>query len=1182
MKKTITIIVLSIVCFSAFGQNNIYPDVIQNSKWELIDGPHGSTFGFIEFNGRIYAQPNFYSDDIGESWQPIPDFQDMISVVATDEVVFYINKEQQYCGTSSDSYVAQFYRSTDGGQTLDENIDLYQSSGRMGWSSFSTIVKNDHTFYYFYRFPLGGLGHFNYSNDAGETWQSTSHPLGSQNTSLNDTLVSYNQPPDERGVFFVFGNDDLSDPIIDSVYNLPDPVGSFLYVDGQYFVMSGGKLNVSKDRCQTWTEYTSPSTSSGLKYFEGSIYFSDSQSLYRFSIDSPSLIETIYTSSIARRPLVFGLFDGVFLLSDFDGIHRSLDNGVTWEQKTSSVSNLGRSLPYSSFNGTFQKINDRLWLGFNFDSHIYRSSVSGNEWEVLFDPIYDQSSLIGGKDDFVFLRKGGVLYRSSDFGETWQEVLTGLTLNDEWWVYDDKIYYGDLVSIDNGATWQPSTFVADMPEGTLVEKGDTLIKYWQNLKRTSIDKGVTWITDTLPVTLPHVFASGDTLVYFTGFFPTVNYSTDGGETWEVQTNWLFYLYTLNSSEPAKIFGFYDGIFLAHSIGRLMFSGNFDENWKTMQDIPFGTRIKHTGLIAPSPQIFVRGADQYLTKDGYLYAYSDGKGIWRIAISEIRDPTKISGKVFSDKNNNCQFDAGTDVLLSNIPVQVGSGLDITDENGEYKFYYRDGTYPVSVTKPIYHDETCPFPDSVTMVYSRGNTIQDFAFTPQPDKFDIKLSLSVSQPPRPGFPNIFRLTVKNIGSEPISTVPITFTFNPDHYLFIDAPGGNHQNGIVTFDTPIPLSACITFEIELEVLRTLPLGTEDVIIAEAPYAQDVDQSNNKVVLERTVRGAYDPNDKTAMPRDHIFPHTENEIEYLIRFQNTGTDTAFTVRVVDTIASQFNLLTLEMIDASHDYELTIEENQEVVWLFEDILLVDSFRNEPLSHGYIHFSIKTDSTVADMDTIKNEAAIYFDFNEPIITNETQNEVRKGLFEELNNYEICKGEMVNGQFYYESTFISDTIVGMFWDSIFNTEIVVHPVYSVWKDINLSPGDTFQNIVITSDTLIVEAYLTAFGCDSTVTTNIQILSSTKDIENQSLLLKAYPNPFTKDLTLEVTSESYGLANLEVLNKIGQIIFQKEVNLNVGKNKIPIEIKGSDFGLLTIKLSQRSNGLKAQMKVVRVHE
>ena len=49
-----------------------------------------------------------------------------------------------------------------------------------------------------------------------------------------------------------------------------------------------------------------------------------------------------------------------------------------------------------------------------------------------------------------------------------------------------------------------------------------------------------------------------------------------------------------------------------------------------------------------------------------------------------------------------------------------------------------------------------------------------------------------------------------------------------------------------------------------------------------------------------SYDPNDKLAIPvgkgaNFQILPN--QELEYTIRFQNTGTDTAYTVRIVDTL---------------------------------------------------------------------------------------------------------------------------------------------------------------------------------------------------------------------------------------------------------------------------------------------
>jgi uncharacterized repeat protein (TIGR01451 family) len=65
----------------------------------------------------------------------------------------------------------------------------------------------------------------------------------------------------------------------------------------------------------------------------------------------------------------------------------------------------------------------------------------------------------------------------------------------------------------------------------------------------------------------------------------------------------------------------------------------------------------------------------------------------------------------------------------------------------------------------------------------------------------------------------------------------------------------------------------------------------------------------------GAYDPNDKQVFPigftNQNIIP-PNTKLEYLVRFQNTGNDTAFTVFVIDTLDSNLNPESFEMGTAS------------------------------------------------------------------------------------------------------------------------------------------------------------------------------------------------------------------------------------------------------------------------------
>lgn len=138
--------------------------------------------------------------------------------------------------------------------------------------------------------------------------------------------------------------------------------------------------------------------------------------------------------------------------------------------------------------------------------------------------------------------------------------------------------------------------------------------------------------------------------------------------------------------------------------------------------------------------------------------------------------------------------------------------------------------------------------------------------------------------------------------------------------------------------------------------------------------------------VIGSFDPNDKQGFPlgwQDQHLLERNQDIEYMIRFQNTGNDTAFLVVVRDTLpVATLDPGTLRPISASHDYTWDVTGNGIATFTFANILLPDSTRNEPASHGYVRFRIRQQPDLADGTRIENDAAIFFDFNEPVITNQ--------------------------------------------------------------------------------------------------------------------------------------------------------------------------------------------------------
>ena len=146
----------------------------------------------------------------------------------------------------------------------------------------------------------------------------------------------------------------------------------------------------------------------------------------------------------------------------------------------------------------------------------------------------------------------------------------------------------------------------------------------------------------------------------------------------------------------------------------------------------------------------------------------------------------------------------------------------------------------------------------------------------------------------------------------------------------------------------------------------------------------------------GAYDPNDKHAQPIGYGPNHfIENNIplNYRIRFQNTGTDTAFTVVILDTIDADLDPATLQMGPSSHPYTWSLTGTGVLEIRFDNILLPDSNVNEPLSHGFVKFQIEQQPNNPDGTRLTNRAAIYFDFNPPIITNEVFHTIGRDFVE---------------------------------------------------------------------------------------------------------------------------------------------------------------------------------------------
>ena len=138
-----------------------------------------------------------------------------------------------------------------------------------------------------------------------------------------------------------------------------------------------------------------------------------------------------------------------------------------------------------------------------------------------------------------------------------------------------------------------------------------------------------------------------------------------------------------------------------------------------------------------------------------------------------------------------------------------------------------------------------------------------------------------------------------------------------------------------------------------------------------------------------SFDPNDKTVSPSgitENHYVTAGTTLDYLIRFQNTGTDTAYTVVVKDSLSGNLDPSTIRWGVSSHPYLINITGTETPVleFTFNDINLPDSTSNELGSHGFVKFKASTYNTLENGALINNDANIYFDFNLPILTNTVQ------------------------------------------------------------------------------------------------------------------------------------------------------------------------------------------------------
>ncbi|MBI1266746.1 MAG: hypothetical protein GC193_04845 [Cryomorphaceae bacterium] len=199
-------------------------------------------------------------------------------------------------------------------------------------------------------------------------------------------------------------------------------------------------------------------------------------------------------------------------------------------------------------------------------------------------------------------------------------------------------------------------------------------------------------------------------------------------------------------------------------------------------------------------------------------------------------------------------------------------------------------------------------------------------------------------------------------------------------------------------------------------LPEG-ETTILSLKTYGfyEGVQVAYGETAIELMILCSYDPNDITVTPsgwEEPKYVDPEETLEYRIRFQNTGNYQAFNVVVRDTISEHLDLSTFDLKAYSHNVEPVINlDTREIAFYFNDINLPYEECCELESHGFIVYDIQPYADLAHNTVIENTAYIYFDFNDPIITNTASSSIYvcpENLAEFTSDVEtLCLGSILN-------------------------------------------------------------------------------------------------------------------------------------------------------------------------------
>jgi uncharacterized repeat protein (TIGR01451 family) len=357
---------------------------------------------------------------------------------------------------------------------------------------------------------------------------------------------------------------------------------------------------------------------------------------------------------------------------------------------------------------------------------------------------------------------------------------------------------------------------------------------------------------------------------------------------------------------------------------------------------------------------------------------------------------LTGLVYVDSNTNGRHDPGEQPFPLAVSLEENQQHQLTTANaltGQFQAYADQGAYDLHLAQvPANYYLTqgsAGYQGSFTG-YSQTDSARHFGLAPVLSRQDIRVTLTPYTPARRGIPTIYRAHVENVGTTAIAAGQVSVAIDRTATIIgtspVAAPGPAGAIRNWNFTNLLPFSA-LDFDITLNIPLNVALGAPltSLVSASATTGTDFTPFNNADTLQQVVRGSIDPNDisvnHTVLTAAQIA--AEEPLDYIVRFENIGTDTAFVVVIQDSLpAGLLQLATIEVISQSHNVRWNLSGPGLLTMRFPGIRLPQQSIDAIRSHGFVRFRITPRVTLVPGTRIPNTAHITFDYNAPLRTNE--------------------------------------------------------------------------------------------------------------------------------------------------------------------------------------------------------